>query len=159
MFLVPFGDATRARRAVGLLWDLAVETGVLLPAGEPGHNSADWVTGGFGGARIDASETLRWYNSGQGGARVTCPNSNEPVIKAFSHQLSVAQGGGSRLMDCPRCAGVHSLDSLGFSPPSAFGHAALVLIGVENFMLNDAAVREATTVLDKFSVVLHRPGY
>ncbi|MEQ1508607.1 MAG: hypothetical protein ABMB14_40620 [Myxococcota bacterium] len=115
-------DAVHGHR----LLDRLRADGVLDPTDGAGPAAERWVVGGFARIRVDDPGIVVLYANRQGGFRVRCPQTGEPVIRAFEAAVTAWRSGEPRQLACPSCGRFHALDALDAEPPIAFGAWAVV---------------------------------
>lgn len=125
VFVVPTGpgdpdDLVRA-------W---LTSGHLAPDGVPGALASGLVDGGFERWRVDRRGGAALWANRQGGFTVRCPDTDEPVVRAFVAEWERHRGSAGPLPElaCPACGGRHPLDALTFRPPARFAPWALALV-------------------------------
>jgi len=102
------------------------QDGVIVDGDRPGPEAERWVSGGFARLHLDIPDTPQLYANRQGGFRVTCPETGDPIADAFRHSVQRWRTGGARALQCPSCGTRHALEAVQAAPPLAFGALALV---------------------------------
>ena len=115
------------------------------------------VHGGIDRIWLDQPGKLILYANNQGGFRVHCPTTNQPVAREFSKALTKwRQETGPRSMPCPACGHTHDLDALQVAPPIQFANGALVFSGVNDIDLTVEATQDIHSFIGPFKVVMTR---
>ena len=101
---------------------------VLSPGGPPPEvvlerlGEQPLFDGGERLCRAEISPRGRFFSSGQGGFRVSCPVDGRVITSAFVPALEGWRRGGCREIQCP-CGLRHDLDALDYTPPAGFAAA------------------------------------
>lgn len=113
------------------------------------------VVGGCGRVRVMDEPSVRFLSCGQGGFRVSCPQSGANIVAAFVKALGAWRSGGARALSCD-CGAVHDLDALRFVPDAGFARSYLWLEDVGSDVLLPAAEAALLVVWGGFRMIRHR---
>lgn len=158
LIIIPQHAMPIAESAVAELWRLGVERGVFDEEGAAGAGASSWISEGFEGARVDRPARARFYHSGLGGLRVTCPRTSGSIVRQFVSTITSWRAGGAWDFVCPECASQHILPELFYSPNAGFGDRALMFWDVQSAYLNEEAKALLAGLSYDFAIVLHRPS-
>ena len=124
----------------------------------PGPLAHDLVSGGFRRVWLDSPGGVVLYAHHQGGYRVACPNVQELITHSFVDAVRGWRAGGLRMIECPACGTVHSLESLQYRPPAGFAKWAVVISDVESLEPTPTALRALEGALGPLQMILRRVG-
>lgn len=129
------------------------DEGFIAADGAPGARAL--VSGGFGVARAEVFDGLRFASNGQGGFAVRCPVDGANLVGAFNRALPAWRAGGPRTVACP-CGRIHDLAALHYLPDAGFARGWLVLSDVCGLDLTPEGRSAVTTRLPGVRIVVRR---
>ena len=116
------------------------------------------LEGTFQQIRIERPNQIRLYGNHQGGYRVFCPRSQQPIAAAFSAAVTQWRKGAERKMLCPACQEEHRLEMVITRPQAHFSQGAIIIRDVSSVQLSNEAKDDIKNYLGEVDFVYKRIG-
>jgi hypothetical protein len=155
LLLVPTALDAPPDRGAALIARLR-EVGAIATDGTPGPMAERWSPHRFARVRLEDPGAVVLWSNRQGGFRVRCPRTGEPIAAVFAAALGAWRAGGPRELACPSCGETHPLEAVPADPAIALGPWAIATIDIDGTTLSAGASRWIEEAVGDVSVVLRR---